>query len=200
MPQILKMILFGHHLSVKEKQLFIFDFDDTIVKLDVDWNKLKRLLIERSKKSIGYLWNVRWRMDENLYYIRDHLDKEFYNGLISEISEYEYHGFDHEKIEKHILGFAKTKHNIAVLSSNTRRAIQKILKHPEFNNFNPYVIGKEDMVKPKPDTKSIQIILEHFRIKKEDAIYIGDSSYDEEMARRTGVHFINTASILKSNM
>jgi phosphoglycolate phosphatase len=47
-----------------------------------------------------------------------------------------------------------------------------------------------DVARPKPHPESFWRILEHFQLKPEEAIYIGDSQVDEEFAANAGVPLV----------
>ena len=45
------------------------------------------------------------------------------------------------------------------------------------------------MAQPKPHPECLLKILEHFQLKPEEAMYIGDAAVDQEVSRRAGVIF-----------
>jgi len=60
-------------------------------------------------------------------------------------------------------------------------------------NLSPYfemVVTALDVKKPKPHPESIEKIIEGFRLKKEEAVFVGDSDVDQQTAMSSGVKFI----------
>lgn len=57
-------------------------------------------------------------------------------------------------------------------------------------NAFDYVLGQVDGQPSKPNPKVLLEILEKFNVKKEDAVYIGDSDVDVETAKNAGLKMI----------
>lgn len=52
-----------------------------------------------------------------------------------------------------------------------------------------YVLGGDDVGKPKPDPEGLLTLLELFGVRKNELLYIGDSCVDEKAAEAAGVDF-----------
>lgn len=52
-----------------------------------------------------------------------------------------------------------------------------------------YVLGGDDVGKPKPDPEGLLTLLELFGVRKNELLYIGDSYVDEKAAEAAGVDF-----------
>jgi phosphoglycolate phosphatase-like HAD superfamily hydrolase len=60
-------------------------------------------------------------------------------------------------------------------------------------NLRPYfemVVTALDVKNPKPHPESIEKIIEAFQLKKEEAVFIGDSEVDKQTAESSGVKFV----------
>jgi HAD superfamily hydrolase (TIGR01509 family) len=60
-------------------------------------------------------------------------------------------------------------------------------------NLWPYfemVVTALDVEHPKPHPESVEKIIEAFRLKKEEAVFVGDSVVDKQTAESSGVRFI----------
>jgi FMN phosphatase YigB (HAD superfamily) len=52
------------------------------------------------------------------------------------------------------------------------------------------VVSSYDVSQPKPDPECLDIILKHFRLMPEEALYIGDNEIDQVMCERARMPFI----------
>ncbi len=52
------------------------------------------------------------------------------------------------------------------------------------------VVTALDVKNPKPHPESVEKILKAFKLKKEEAVFIGDSEVDQQAAKASGVRFI----------
>ena len=60
-------------------------------------------------------------------------------------------------------------------------------------NLWPYfemVVTALDVKNPKPDPESIEKIIEAFRLKKEEVVFVGDSEVDKQTAESSRVKFV----------
>jgi len=76
---------------------------------------------------------------------------------------------------------------MAILSSKQRRFIEKVLNHHNLSHFFNPVLGSEDISNHKPHPEGVLRMLETLSIKPEEAIFIGDSLFDVEVAQRANV-------------
>jgi HAD superfamily hydrolase (TIGR01509 family) len=60
-------------------------------------------------------------------------------------------------------------------------------------NLRPYfemVVTALDVKNPKPHPESIEKIIETFQLKREEAVFVGDSDVDKQTAESSGIKFI----------
>jgi HAD superfamily hydrolase (TIGR01509 family) len=60
-------------------------------------------------------------------------------------------------------------------------------------DLDPYfemVVTALDVNNPKPHPESVEKIVAAFKLKKEEAVFIGDSEVDKQTAESSGVRFI----------
>jgi phosphoglycolate phosphatase len=91
---------------------------------------------------------------------------------------------------------------LAIASSKRTAAVEIVLNYHDLSKYFSIVIGANDVANHKPHPESVLKILDILAIPNEQAVVIGDSSYDLDMARNaevaaigvtTGVH---TAAVL----
>jgi HAD superfamily hydrolase (TIGR01509 family) len=56
--------------------------------------------------------------------------------------------------------------------------------------FFDMVVTALDVKNPKPHPESIEKILHRFNLKKEEAVFVGDSEVDQQTAKSAGIQFI----------
>jgi phosphoglycolate phosphatase len=94
---------------------------------------------------------------------------------------------------------------ITIASSKRRHLISTVLDHHKLSHFFALVVGAQDVANHKPHPESVLQTLEKLGLQAEDAVVIGDATYDLDMARNAGVDAIgvttgiHTAEILKSS-
>ncbi len=97
------------------------------------------------------------------------------------------------KMEPHLFeALEKLKEKGILRAINTNRTTS--MKHVmETFNLWPYfdmVVTAFDVKNPKPHPESIEKIIAALRLKKEEAVFVGDSDVDKETAESAGVTFI----------
>lgn len=65
----------------------------------------------------------------------------------------------------------------AVVSNKPDYAVQDLCKE-YFKGCFDYAVGEKEGIRRKPYPDSVELVLQHFDMKKEDAVYIGDSDVD----------------------
>jgi len=97
------------------------------------------------------------------------------------------------KMEPHLFQTLESLKEAGILRAiNTNRTTS--MKHViERYGLGPYfemVVTALDVKNPKPHPESIEKIIKAFKLKKEEAIFIGDSEVDKQTAESSGVRFI----------
>ena len=78
----------------------------------------------------------------------------------------------------------------SALATNRTTTTGAVLKYHRLEDQFDLVVSAQDVSHPKPHPESFWRILEHFGLKPEQAIFIGDSRVDEEFARNAGVTMV----------
>lgn len=78
----------------------------------------------------------------------------------------------------------------SALATNRTTTTGAVLKYHRLEDQFDLVVSAQDVSHPKPHPESFWRILEHFGLKPEQAIFIGDSRVDEEFARNAGVPLV----------
>ena len=76
------------------------------------------------------------------------------------------------------------------ISTNRTTTINEVLKFHRLAGYFDLVVSALDVTRPKPDPESLYKIINHFQVRHDEAVYIGDSVVDAEAAHRAGIPLI----------
>lgn len=83
---------------------------------------------------------------------------------------------------------------ITIASSKRRHLVEAVLNHHELSHYFSLIVGAQDVANHKPHPESVHLTLQQMAIAKDDAIVIGDSTYDLDMAHSAGVDAIGVTT------
>jgi phosphoglycolate phosphatase len=97
------------------------------------------------------------------------------------------------KLEPHIipaLEALKARGIRRAISTSRSANVKYLLKKFGLESFFELVVTTRDVQNPKPHPESIEKILQHFSLEKEEVLFVGDSETDRRAALAAGVKFI----------
>ncbi len=97
------------------------------------------------------------------------------------------------KMEPHLLQTLerlKEKGMLRVINTNRTTSMKYIMERFKLWPYFEMVVTALDVEHPKPHPESVEKIIEAFRLKKEEAVFVGDSVVDKQTAESSGVRFI----------
>jgi HAD superfamily hydrolase (TIGR01549 family) len=184
-------------------KLAIFDFDGTLVdsapgivdvmKIVVDEYKLSHSIFEEWRLLIGV------PLMRQMEIIFPERNEEFWLEVATRYREI----YDKQAIEicppfpslMHMLQkLASHKIKISIATSKRRHLVEAVLDYHNITDFFSLVVGAQDVHNHKPHPESVFHTLEKLSMQKEDAVVIGDSTYDLDMARGAGVDAIGVTT------
>jgi HAD superfamily hydrolase (TIGR01549 family) len=153
----------------------IFDFDGTIVDLNVDWLALKKGLSDfaLSKKAIEDNFTP---LAERIIYYRNQ-DTDFYNDLTGIISTFEA-GESEYIINKKLVDYINGSKNkkIAIYSMNCIKTINKFVS--KYFKNKPDIISIENCQQAKPTAKDLFKIINNWGLSPNEVAFVGNSDFD----------------------
>ncbi len=75
----------------------------------------------------------------------------------------------------------------AIASSKRRNIIEPVLDHHDLSHHFQTIVGQQDIINHKPHPEAVHHIVQKLNVDHQDAVVIGDSMYDMEMAKNAGV-------------
>jgi len=97
------------------------------------------------------------------------------------------------KMEPHlveVLEKLKEKGMLRAVNTNRTTSMPYIMERFNLWPYFEMVVTALDVKNPKPHPESVEKIIEAFQLKKEEAVFIGDSEVDKQTAESSGVRFI----------
>jgi phosphoglycolate phosphatase len=97
------------------------------------------------------------------------------------------------KMEPHLfqaLEKLKGKGILRVINTNRMTSMKPIMERFNLSPYFDMVVTALDVKNPKPHPESVEKIIAAFHLKKEEAVFVGDSDVDKQTAESSGVRFI----------
>lgn len=90
---------------------------------------------------------------------------------------------------KEFLEYLRPKYNLAI-STNRTNTMPGLLKLFGLKGYFDLVVTALDVTNPKPHPESLLKIMERFKVRPQEVLYIGDSEVDQKAAAAAGVRLI----------
>ena len=178
-------------------KLCIFDLDGTLLDTLKDIfislnhalvkNNLPTKTLEETRNYIG---------DGIIRFIEKATGEEYKDKFNNVLMDYRYyydeHCNDHTKLFPGIKllldNLKRANYKIVIVSNKNDEAVQELAKI-HFNGIIDAAYGVKDGMKVKPSPDTINRVIDEFKVKRSDVIYIGDSPVDAETAKAAGVDY-----------
>jgi HAD superfamily hydrolase (TIGR01509 family) len=179
--------------------LVIFDFDGTIATLPVDWYGLKqRLLRFLHEQGIEQTSITFWKDIEQ---IKQQLSPATLEKAYRCIEGYEHPAVPlmdvNEKVVKYLKGIVAAGGKVAVCSNNMASTVRMGLERLGLKESVAMIVGLDSVGRLKPHPEGVLKILRELQVSASDALFIGDSGFDEEAARSAGLRFTQVDTLAR---
>ena len=184
-----------NYLKNNPKKHLIFDLDETLIRLEIDWSGVYEMLFTAVKNIDPLLIS---KVPESAL--------EFYNlvnkitlkhgerakkKLDETIAEYEMSHYVSYSPNPSLMSFIRTQkdtYSFSLWTSNAKGTMRDFLQKEQFEHYFENIITLENVLFAKPDTYGFNIIYNPNKAKK-DYLMIGDSENDKIMAQNAGIDF-----------
>lgn len=187
----------------KKVKVVILDFVKTLVEEKLNWNKLREIncqifkkygidvepqslrpIIEQTASQLKYLEQLNYSNKQilQLEKLLLHAQEKFEKKFIKLFSPFEDTGTFLNYVSENNL-------KIGILTNNFSTTVMEVFSS---NNipFQGHIIGRGDVKEPKPNLEGISKLLKILGAKPSETILIGDSDFDIDVARQTGIYAI----------
>ncbi len=180
-------------------KLVIFDLDGTILNtLDdladsLNYALQKNNLQERTKDEVRRFVGNGIQMLIERAVPKDTSEADRSHVLQSFKEHYKLHCADktrpYDGVEDQIAKLRQGGCQTAVISNKADFAVQSLCRD-YFPGLFDYVVGEREGIRRKPWPDSVFEVLDKLGIKKEEALYVGDSEVDIQTAQNAGIAFV----------
>ncbi|HRZ34027.1 MAG TPA: HAD hydrolase-like protein [Candidatus Moranbacteria bacterium] len=188
---------FENFIKEKNKKHIIFDFDETICELLINWdNWCKEIEEVASRYEIGF--NPSEFGFQNAQNVCIEKGGKEARDEILEISyknEKDYYsGYELSPVVLPLIKLAKEYANLYIWTSNDQRTVMPILKELKIDTLFDKVVARNDVNFIKPNPEGFNLVYDKNNPKSEYLI-IGNSKADEGAGKNAGIDFINIAEL-----
>ena len=174
--------------SLSRLMLFIFDFDSTLVELDVDWKKVKGEVIAYGK-SHGFSFDP----EAHLVNLSNSLSdtKEHKQAIDAIFRQHEKKAIEngdfivYESTIPMLQTLQKMGHKTAIASNNTEETIRVVSKAASLP-VNA-IRCRNSVFHPTPFPDMLQSLMDEFQMDKKETCMTGDNFWDEGSGKAAGV-------------
>ena len=181
------------------KKVVIFDLDGTLIDTLTDLQKSVNFTLFQLGYPLRTLEQVRTAIGNGVAKL---IERSIPNGLLNEnyakcLEIFKNHYRNNYKENTHayngmydtIVNLKKVGY-IVTVATNKIIDVSKDLLDSEFPGVFDFIQGDAPGVKKKPDRNMIDNIIEHYQVKPEEVIYVGDTNVDEETALNAGIDYV----------
>jgi phosphoglycolate phosphatase-like HAD superfamily hydrolase len=192
----MKTTEFQQYLQKYGKREVIFDFDETISTLLINWAEWDRAVSQVLQKfdpafvPLGIIEAVQ----QNTFMQR--FGKKFRDDLLHTTCNYEKKLLSGHRVNPVALALiekARLVANLHIWTSNHLKTIYPILQELHLDNAFKRIIARGNVTFIKPHPEGFYLIFEKSN-PKSAYLLIGDSKKDEEAAKNAGIDFLNISS------
>ena len=175
-------------------QLLLFDLDGTLVDTIRDITNalnyalnsigIKKLTIDETKQFVGE------GLTKLIEKVLGEGKKEFREAVTNTFLQfYTDHLIDYSPVYPHVKTTLErlVKYKKAVISNKREYLSTEILDKLKLLRYFDLVVGSDTTIEKKPSAVPILYVLQKLRARPEEAVMVGDSTFDIEAGRKAGV-------------
>lgn len=164
----------------------VFDLDETLVNLNVDWRSLKdelsRITLEEKGEEMVYT-----PLDQKVNEAKEKFGTAFFQRLLDTIAEFELRE-ERYVIHQELVSFLRSLNGkkVGIYSMNTEKCVMNFIKKYLKMRVDS-CITKDTCQEPKPSEKDLRKIMKEWDMTEKDMVYIGNSENDRRSGEMAGI-------------
>jgi phosphoglycolate phosphatase len=173
----------------------VVDLDNTLVKLQVDWDAVRKRLAEVADRAEVLverhgIWPL---MEAARQPGREPLLEEM-ERIVTKAELAGADGPRNQALVEWLDANASTT-PLSVLSLNSRHAVKRALDSHGLSERVSHVVGREDVRRVKPDPEGMLVLAERHGVEPGRILFVGDKEGDRECADSAGTGFLHVEEI-----
>lgn len=174
-------------------KLVIFDLDETLLRIPADWDLVKKEVIAYGKKE-GVQFDEKAHIIPLSAAVSNTDERK--NEVDSIWRKHELEAVEKKGVERYPKAeeFVKSLHGkglkLAIASNNNHATIAAALEKAGISDCFAMLVGRDDVMNPKPAPDMLLMLAWKFKLSKEDIVFIGDSANDAEAGKAAGIRTI----------
>lgn len=191
-----KTIALSQYLQHNPKKQLIFDFDETILTLQLPWDifriELRKILSQFDRALVNQYPNDSTSILQNKIIAKHGLKAK--KAVWAYCQQFETQLLTGIIPNKPIINFIKINYSdlhLYIWSSNMRTTVINALSKYHLQNYFRKIITKNDLNYVKPNPEGFYIIFDAKKNRKKDFLFIGDNENDRLAAQNASIDFFN---------
>jgi phosphoglycolate phosphatase len=185
----------------------IFDFDNTLVKSNIDFTNMKRHMARAAREKgldFGDEEEIPHKYTAGALTAKAEAFDRHNGGSLATllweiVEEYEKKGMEDITIDSSIkTTLADLKQQglqLAILTNNAKKPTIQVLDTFHLLDFFDIILARDDVKQMKPDPEGIIAVLDKLALQPETVVFVGDSWVDGKAAKNAGVMFIHISEL-----
>ena len=183
------------YLAIHPKKYLIFDLDETLAWLQIDWKEIHQALFDVAKSIDPSLTTSPTKNGIEYFSLinlitnkQGDLAKKRLNTFIQEYEQRNYRGYTPNPALIAFIKAQKQNYSLSLWTSNTKQIVDDFLQKEQlYDSFNT-IVTFESVKFTKHNPDGFYKIYDRNNIKS-DYLMIGDSASDEAAAKAAGIDF-----------
>lgn len=184
------------YLGRYPKKHLIFDFDDTLVSLLIDWSTLRdkffAFAFSIDPQLVSTIPNVSGAANTLYNQLLLHHSAQVKRQVDEFLQNYELSHYAGYRSNQMLLEFLRDNHAryaISLWTSNQRKTVELVLGDLNIGRYFTTIITANEVKQTKPNSAGFQLIFQPQSQQKIDYLMIGDSVHDAGAAMNAGIDF-----------
>lgn len=184
----------SEYITKHDKTHLIFDFDATLVLMNITWPDFIHYLRQEMAELDQDLWEAHKNAEKASPFMKELVEKHGDKGidlLVRHVPPFEIQYRDkytkNEALLKEIADFRAT-YRLFIWSSNSRELVEDVLAQIGMSDWFEKMVTRNDVRHIKPSPEGFDLIRDP-DVPLDKYLLIGDSSHDEGAAQAVGIDF-----------